>query len=116
MVGIGGINEWLPSIFLFILCFSIIYIFKFFLNIDDRVLWIRVRTEGVSLKVKVLEKINPPTLEENVINDCVAKMDGEVKKIYVKIKIIKILPILKRRCNIYYYKTWKPTEVVRKLY
>ena len=53
-------------------------------NIDDRVLWIRVRTEGVSLKVKVLEKINPPTLEENVINDCVAKMDGEVKKIYVK--------------------------------
>lgn len=53
-------------------------------DIDDRILWIRVRVEGVSLKVKVLEKVNPPTLEEGVINDCIAKMDGEVKKIYVK--------------------------------
>ena len=53
-------------------------------SIDDRILWVRVRIEGVSLKVKVIEKVNPPDLEENTINDCISKMDGEVKKIYVK--------------------------------
>ena len=53
-------------------------------SMDDRILWVRVRIEEVSLKVKVIEKVNPPDLEENTINDCISKMDGEVKKIYVK--------------------------------
>lgn len=45
-------------------------------------MWIRVRIEGSTLKLVVKEKINPPSTEKTSYNQVVAKMDGEVKRVY----------------------------------
>lgn len=50
---------------------------------NSNILWIRVRIEGAILKVTVEEKVNPPEINENHIGDCIALMDGEVKRVYV---------------------------------
>lgn len=50
---------------------------------NGEIMWVRARIEGSTLKIKVEEKINPPSIKENVnSNDAVAKMDGEVVRIY----------------------------------
>jgi len=51
-------------------------------NLNDQIMWIRVRIEGSTLKLVIKEKVNPPTTEKTLFNQVVAKMDGEVKRIY----------------------------------
>jgi len=51
-------------------------------NLNDQIMWIRVRIEGSTLKLIVKEKVNPPSIEKTQFNQVVAKMDGEVKRIY----------------------------------
>lgn len=54
-------------------------------DINSNILWIRVRIEGSTLKVVIEEKIIPPNISKvAVLGDCVAKMDGEIKRIYIK--------------------------------
>lgn len=58
-------------------------------DINEQILWVRIRMEGSSLKVKVEEKVNPPQLleiEEEIEegDGIVAKKDGEVKRIYTQ--------------------------------
>ena len=54
---------------------------------NDNVMWVKARIEGSVLKVTVKEKVNPPKLAGNentdgTIHPIVAKMDGEIVKIY----------------------------------
>lgn len=51
-------------------------------NLNPEIMWIRIRIEGSTLKLLVKEKINPPSIEKVSFNKVVAKMDGEVKRIY----------------------------------
>ena len=52
-------------------------------NINSEILWLRVRVEGSTLKVTIEEKINPPAAEEaENSNEVVAKMDGEIERVY----------------------------------
>lgn len=52
-------------------------------DINGEVMWVRARIEGSTLKIKIEEKVNPP---KNIVqpnnNDVIAKMDGEVVRIY----------------------------------
>ena len=53
-------------------------------DLNSEVLWIRARIEGSTLKVLVEEKVNPPMIvEEQNEGDCLAKMDGEIKRYYI---------------------------------
>lgn len=53
-------------------------------NISSDIMWVRVRIEGSTLKVLIEEKTNPPAfIEKGAEGGIVAKMDGEVKQIYV---------------------------------
>ena len=45
-------------------------------------MWIRIRVEGSTLKLVIKEKVNPPSTEKTLFNKVVAKMDGEVKRVY----------------------------------
>ena len=51
-------------------------------NLNPEIMWIRIRIEGSTLKLLVKEKVNPPSIEKASFNKVVAKMDGEVKRIY----------------------------------
>lgn len=51
-------------------------------NLNDEIMWIRIRVEGSTLKLTVKEKVNPPSTEKVSFNQVVAKMDGEVKRVY----------------------------------
>lgn len=54
-------------------------------NSHGDIMWVNARIEGGTLKIKVEEKVSPKINEENEnqeLNNVVAKMDGEVKKIY----------------------------------
>ncbi|OOM75088.1 putative stage IV sporulation protein YqfD [Clostridium puniceum] len=51
-------------------------------NLNAEIMWIRVRIEGSTLKLIVKEKVNPPSIEKVSFNQVVAKMDGEVKRVY----------------------------------
>ncbi|SHF07373.1 sporulation protein YqfD [Clostridium fallax] len=52
-------------------------------NINSEIMWIRARLEGATLKVKIEEKVNPPEIIKNQSADnIVAKMDGEVVRVY----------------------------------
>lgn len=56
---------------------------KKLINNESRIMWIRIRMEGGTLKVKIEEKQNPPVINsEKPIGDMVAKMDGEIVRIY----------------------------------
>lgn len=52
-------------------------------NLNDQIMWIRIRIEGSTLKLVIEEKINPPAVEEaENSNEVVAKMDGEIERVY----------------------------------
>jgi len=52
-------------------------------NLNDQIMWIRTRIEGSTLKLVIEEKINPPSVEKvESSNEVVAKMDGEVERVY----------------------------------
>lgn len=51
-------------------------------DLNDQIMWIRTRIEGSTLKLVIKEKINPPATEKILYNQVIAKMDGEVKRIY----------------------------------
>ena len=52
-------------------------------NLNDQIMWIRTRIEGSTLKLVIEEKINPPAAEEvENSNEVVAKMDGEIERVY----------------------------------
>lgn len=52
-------------------------------DINGEVMWVRARIEGSTLKIKIEEKVNPPkNIVKSKNNDVIAKMDGEVVRIY----------------------------------
>lgn len=51
-------------------------------DIDDSIMWIRVRIEGSALKVVIKEKVNPPKIDNEKPKAVYAKMDGEIKNIF----------------------------------
>ena len=51
-------------------------------DLNDQIMWIRIRVEGSTLKIVIKEKVNPPSTEKILFNQVVAKMDGEVKRVY----------------------------------
>ena len=51
-------------------------------DLDNQIMWIRVRIEGSTLRVVIKEKINPPLTEKELPNEVLAKMDGEIKRIF----------------------------------
>lgn len=51
-------------------------------DVNSDILWIRVRIEGSTLKVLIEEKVNPPANEEAKLGNLVAKMDGQVNRVY----------------------------------
>lgn len=51
-------------------------------DLNDQIMWIRVRVEGSTLKLVIKEKVNPPSTEKILFEQVVAKMDGEVKRVY----------------------------------
>ncbi|MBN1070341.1 sporulation protein YqfD [Clostridium botulinum] len=75
-------------------------------DLDSEVMWVRARIEGSTLRVIVAEKVNPPVTEKISPEQVLAKMDGEVKRVFtfsgnpsvkpgdiVKIGDVLILPI-----------------------
>jgi len=51
-------------------------------DLNSQIMWIRIRVEGSTLKLVIKEKVNPPSTEKILFNQVVAKMDGEVKRVY----------------------------------
>lgn len=51
-------------------------------DLDNQIMWIRVRIEGSTLRVVIKEKINPPSTEKELPSEVLAKMDGEIKRIF----------------------------------
>ena len=54
-------------------------------NDNSEIMWIRARLEGSTLRIKVEEKVSPPEIikeEINNSNDVTAKMEGEIVRIY----------------------------------
>ena len=51
-------------------------------DLNNQIMWIRIRVEGSTLKIVIKEKVNPPSTEKILYNQVVAKMDGEVKRVY----------------------------------
>ena len=51
-------------------------------DLNNQIMWIRIRVEGSTLKIVIKEKVNPPSTEKALFNQVVAKMDGEVKRVY----------------------------------
>lgn len=51
-------------------------------NINSDILWLRARVEGSTLKIAIEEKVNPPEIKEEKYGNLVAKMDGEVSRVY----------------------------------
>ena len=51
-------------------------------NLNGDILWSRARVEGSTLKIYIEEKVNPPLIKEEQKGNLVAKIDGEVSRIY----------------------------------
>ena len=51
-------------------------------NLNGDILWSRARVEGSTLKIYIEEKVNPPVIKEEEKGNLVAKIDGEVSRIY----------------------------------
>ena len=51
-------------------------------DVNSDILWVRVRVEGSTLKVIIEEKINPPQEKKVQLGNLVAKMDGQVNRVY----------------------------------
>ncbi|WP_341480391.1 sporulation protein YqfD [Clostridium cibarium] len=60
-------------------------------DINSNILWIRARIEGSTLKIVIEEKVTPPKLTNAHIGDCVAGMDGEIKRVYVNSGTAKVV-------------------------
>lgn len=71
-------------------------------NLNPEIMWIRIRIEGSTLKLLVKEKVNPPSIEKTSFNQVVAKMDGEVKRIYTNSGNAAVVPgnIVKKGDNL----------------
>lgn len=61
-------------------------------DLNDQIMWIRVRIEGSTLKLVIKEKVNPPSTEKTLFNQVVAKMDGEVKRVYTNSGNAAVVP------------------------
>ncbi|PRR83920.1 sporulation protein YqfD [Clostridium vincentii] len=62
-------------------------------DVNSNILWIRARIEGSTLKVVIEEKVAPPKIiKVDTVGDCVAKMDGEIKRIYIKSGTSNVAP------------------------
>lgn len=51
-------------------------------DLNDQIMWIRTRIQGSTLKIVIEEKVNPPSTQKTLPNEVVAKMDGEIKRVY----------------------------------
>lgn len=51
-------------------------------SINSDILWIRARVEGSTLKIAIEEKVNPPEIKEKKYGNLVARMDGEIVRVY----------------------------------
>ncbi|AOR22988.1 sporulation protein YqfD [Clostridium taeniosporum] len=51
-------------------------------DLDSEVMWVRARIEGSTLRIIVAEKVNPPIIEKVLPEQVLAKMDGEVKRVF----------------------------------
>lgn len=51
-------------------------------NMNSDILWLRARVEGSTLKVSIEEKVNPPEIKEGNLGNLVAKIDGEISRVY----------------------------------
>ncbi|MCF0149043.1 MAG: sporulation protein YqfD [Clostridium sp.] len=51
-------------------------------SINSDILWIRARVEGSTLKIAIEEKVNPPKIKERKYGNLIARMDGEVSRVY----------------------------------
>lgn len=51
-------------------------------NMNSEIMWLRVRIEGSTLKVKIEEKINPPAEWSGNYGNLVANKGGEVQRVY----------------------------------
>lgn len=51
-------------------------------NMNSDVLWLRARIEGSTLKIFIEEKVNPPEIKEGKYGNLIAKMDGEISRVY----------------------------------
>ena len=71
-------------------------------NLNPEIMWIRIRIEGSTLKLLVKEKVNPPSIEKVSFNQVVAKMDGEVKRVYTNSGNSAVVPgdIVKKGDNL----------------
>lgn len=50
---------------------------------NDDIMWVRARIEGAKLKINVVQRVGPPTIEKaETEGNVVAKMDGEVIRVY----------------------------------
>lgn len=60
-------------------------------DINSDILWIRARIEGSTLKIILQEKVTPPQIEQEARGgDCIAKVGGEIKRIYVSSGTAKV--------------------------
>lgn len=56
---------------------------KKFIKNNDAIMWVRARIDGAKLKVNIIERQEPPSIEQDEsICDVVAKKDGEVVRVY----------------------------------
>lgn len=71
-------------------------------DLNSEIMWIRIRIEGSTLKLLVKEKVNPPSIEKVSFNQVVAKMDGEVKRVYTNSGNAAVVPgdIVKKGDNL----------------
>ena len=51
-------------------------------DVNSDVLWLRARIEGSTLNIFIEEKVNPAEVKEEKQGNLVAKMEGEVSKVY----------------------------------
>ncbi|AQS09014.1 putative stage IV sporulation protein YqfD [Clostridium saccharobutylicum] len=61
-------------------------------DLNDQIMWIRVRIQGSTLKLVIEEKVNPPSTEKTLPNSVVAKMDGEIKRVYTTSGNAAVIP------------------------
>lgn len=52
-------------------------------DLNNNILWLRARIEGSTLKISIEEKVNPPLVEEEKSGDTIAKVGGEIKRIFI---------------------------------
>ncbi|MGL5086391.1 MAG: sporulation protein YqfD, partial [Clostridium sp.] len=51
-------------------------------DINSDILWLRVRIEGSTVKVLIEEKVNPPEKKVLPLGNLIARMDGQINRVY----------------------------------